>query len=208
VLPERNSIGCTVGGSRGPLALWPVLLLGLLPLRRGLLLLLALIPTTAGATVVQHLALEQMHRDASIVVRGDVVSRHSHLTSDNLVLTDHTIRVRRCYKVVAGCDATVTLRTLGGEVGDRGMQVEGMPRLAPGQPVILFGRMVGGRLLPVGLAQGVYQLRGGQADRDLRGLDLVRRGARATRDRVRGTLERVSVEQLEHQLRELGRTGQ
>jgi hypothetical protein len=134
-------------------------------------------------------------------VRGAVTARRSYVDPrTNLIVTDHTIRVARCFKRGAACQPTVTLQTLGGEVGDRGVHVEGMPRLAVGQQVILFGRRAGARLLPVGLSLGVYKLnvKTQQAVRDLRGLDLLHEGKR-----VEGGIERVDIHSLEAELERL-----
>jgi len=211
-LPERQGIGCSVSGAGGGLALvWPTLLLALIGLarreRRGVraaLLVLAtlLTPTTSQATVVRRLSLAQMHKAAATVVQGVVVSRRSYVDPDSrMVMTDYTIRVTRCYKAPAACQAAVTLHTLGGVAGDRGVQVEGMPRLEVKQRVILFGRGAGTRLVPVGLSLGVFRLARGQAERDLRGLSLIEPNAGG--HRVRGAVERIGIPTLEAELSRL-----
>jgi hypothetical protein len=212
-MPDRGDeqVGCSVGGSFSSAGswLWPSLVLGLgllLRCRRvapAVAFVAALLPSApVEASVVRQLSLAQLHAESAAVVRGAVTARRSFVDpKTNLIVTDHTIRVSRCFKRgAAACQASVTLQTLGGEVGDRGVHVEGMPRLAVGQQVILFGRRAGARLMPVGLSLGVFKLdlKTRKAVRDLRGLDLLRGGRR-----VEGGLERVDIRTLEAELERL-----
>ncbi len=93
-----------------------------------------------------------------------------------LIVTDHPLTLLRCLK--GPCAGVVALRTLGGEVGGRGMIVEGAARPLPHRRVVAFGRRRGSVASPVGMAQGLFVAVGDRLQRDTRGLLLLGDGGR------------------------------
>ena len=171
--------GCSVGPSAG-LSDWGVilvcLLLALTRRMRRLAHLVAILPAllwspAAQATTVKGLTLKQLANTAQIVVEGRVLRSEGRLIG-GMIVTEHRVAVKSCHK--GTCKAEVVVRTLGGEVGDRGMYFEGAAKLRAGQDVVLFARARGSALRPVGMAQGAFRLEQGFAVRQLRGLSLVK----------------------------------
>jgi hypothetical protein len=136
----------------------------------------------AAASVVEALELEDLVREADEIVVAEVTASRSRWDGRRIV-TDVTLSVAECPKGATPPGSTVVLTHLGGQVGDVGMRVEGMPRMVVHGRVLVFARRAprGGRLWPVGLSQGVLRV-DRRAGRDEvhpggHGMALVRRGA-------------------------------
>jgi hypothetical protein len=190
-LPERTRMGCTVGGAlddqlAGLLALAPLALLALLRRRRRervrivppavtvLSLLLVLAPQRADATIVRALPLAQLMKRADVALQATVVAKRAKRVG-KLIVTDYTLAPSRCWR--GGCERRMTLRVLGGQLGNIGMHVSGAVRLKLGQQLIVLASQQGQLLRPIGLTQSCFLVDAGAttATRDLRGLAL--RGA-------------------------------
>lgn len=125
------------------------------------LLTALLAPGLAGATVARALDLEGLAVRADEVIRGTVVDQRSRWDEDGrLIVTEVEVLVDGCLK--GACEAElVTVRTLGGTIGDLTMQVHGVARYDLGEEVLLYlERPDPERALrrTVGMAQGKFRL--------------------------------------------------
>ena len=173
--------GCSVGGEGGSdLALLLGLVFGLFVIRRRRSAAIASLVVAlfcggfADATVVKAVSMEQLVANAPMILEGTVVRSEPRLER-GLVFTYHQVEVSRCHR--GNCTAgLVTVRTLGGEVGDVGVKVEGMPVMKKGERLLLFGDTIASTkaVRIVGFSQGLFRLENGVAVRDTRGLQLVK----------------------------------
>jgi len=130
----------------------------------------------AAATTVSLLSLDDMARQATHVVAGDVVGEEAAWTG-NLLVTRVTLRVSECLKGACN-DTEIRINVLGGEADGLVMVVEGAPTFAVGERVVLFLQpAAGGVLRTVGMAQGKFTFAAARSDgeplsRDLSGLTL------------------------------------
>lgn len=145
-------------------------------------LISAVVPR-AAASVGEAMGLPELVREAHVVVLGTATERRSRWEGRHIV-TDVTVRVDEdLSEGDEEAGRTLTVTHLGGAVGDIGMKVSGMPTFEVGQRSLLFAKRGGrtGRLWPVGMSQGVMQVRR-EGGRDMvhpgaRGLMLVKRSA-------------------------------
>ena len=103
------------------------------------LLLLVIVGTgPAHATVVGPLPEAMLTAHARVIVIGRVTDISSHWdTRQAQILTDITVRLDEILKGAAP-GAEVTIRQLGGRVGDIESRVEGSPEFSVGERVLLF----------------------------------------------------------------------
>lgn len=140
----------------------------------------------ARATVMLEASIDDLSREADAVVRGTVRTTESHLSADGKrIYTRVTVDVAEAWKGAPG--KTVEIQVPGGVHGDLGQIVQGAPRFATGEEVVVFlhGLPAGPAGTPrtfhvAGLAQGKLHvdrdaIRGPVAVPDLRGLELKRR---------------------------------
>jgi hypothetical protein len=203
----RQGAGCSASGraaTRGWLS-YALLLGSLLLLRRRLVrrgaqllaALLALQPSTAGATVVHHLGLDDLARRAEAVVEGRVVAERSYWEK-GMIVTSVTIKVSRCHAGRCAGATEVILRSPGGAVGDEVMVVDGAPRFRLGEKLLVLGRGPAQDMRAIGLRLGVFHIQRDIAYRDLSQLHLVNhRGAP-----VSGAVARLSVDALRQRIRQ------
>jgi hypothetical protein len=182
--PTDSMGGCSMGrGSPAGLAWTLVILTGLrlggrCRRRAGarpfvaVLLVLALTPSVSRASAVVALSVEELAARADLVASGVVVRQTAAVEEDGLIYTRVELRTERCYR--GACrGGTVAVQIPGGEVGELGMAVEGVPRVRLGERVLLFAVRRGARLALLGLGLGLFRLQGRLARRDLGGLVLV-----------------------------------
>ena len=113
------------------------------------------------ATTVERLSLDDMVRKANSIVHGTVRSQTTHWSSDGrLILTTTTIDVAETIKGPA--KKTVELTTIGGQVGDRGLFVSGMPSFEAGEEAVIFIENSGAYSIVVGLSQGKFAVKNGE----------------------------------------------
>lgn len=144
--------------------------------------------STAEAATVRALSPGQLAERSALIFIGTVERQESRFVADqNHVVTETVFRVEQ---VVKGSDkhrARFALTQLGGTVGEgqhqRATHVPGYARFTAGERVMLFLEPTStGRLVPTGLAQGKYRLKGDPATgetmayRDLEGLHMAGRG--------------------------------
>lgn len=117
--------------------------------------LLAATPV-AMASLVRALGLAELTREADCVVVGDVLSVRAAWDSEHRnIHTTIEIGVHETWKGAAPTGGRVTIRQLGGTVGEIEMTVRGMPTFSGGERALLFLR----RSQVAGMAQGKRNLR-------------------------------------------------
>jgi hypothetical protein len=112
---------------------------------------------TAVASVVTQMDLETLVRQSVVIVRGEVesvVSRTDGITINTYV----TVRIDEGLKGAQGL-ARVTLKELGGRVGDQILVVPGVPEFQLGERVLIFAEpLKTGELTVIGLFQGKHRI--------------------------------------------------
>lgn len=112
------------------------------------------------ATLVEALDLETLVDEAEQVVLGRVIGQQSLVDERGRIVTDVALQVEESIKGDQAPGAAITVRRLGGVVGDMGMQVAGEPTFETGETVVLFGARLrqGGMLRPIGMSQGALRV--------------------------------------------------
>lgn len=101
----------------------------------GLLLVLAL---PLSASQFMKLSFDQVARESSYIVRGDVENVWSAWDdAHEVIYTYATIRVNRYFGEMTGPD-TLVVREVGGTVGDYTQEAIGFPMVRRGEDVVLF----------------------------------------------------------------------
>jgi len=96
-------------------------------------------PLSLRATTVIAPTFDELVRAAEVVFRGEVIDTRSRLVATpdgETIVTDVYFNVERVLKGKTG--ATLVLQFLGGKVGDRRYQIEGMPTFLVGDRDVLF----------------------------------------------------------------------
>jgi hypothetical protein len=114
----------------------------------------------AQATLVEALDLETLVAEAEQVVLARVIGQQSLVDERGRIVTDVALQVEESIKGDQAPGAAITVRRLGGVVGDMGMRIAGEPSFETGETVVLFGarRSRGGALRPVGMSQGALRV--------------------------------------------------
>ncbi|MCB9595921.1 MAG: hypothetical protein H6719_24590 [Sandaracinaceae bacterium] len=115
----------------------------------------ALTPGVAHATLSEALSLDELVRQSTLVLRVTCVGERTLLDDRSRIVMDYELRVDEVVHGASRAGETVTMRRLGGELGDLGMRIEGEPSLTPGSRYVVFLYAVNGLLRPVGMSQGV-----------------------------------------------------
>ncbi len=172
------------------------------------LLLSLLMVGPANASIVQGLELEELVAHADRIVLGRVLFSESFQHPDGQFGTWHRIAVERELRGHAPDEQEVMLETLGGQIGDLGMRVEGEPSFTVGERVIVFMHDGGPytAFRPVGMGQGVLRVRTEQGvetvTQNRKGLMLMRRNAQGRLERSQGALpEKERLDALLSKLR-------
>jgi hypothetical protein len=163
--------------------------------------------SAARASIVEALDLDALVAEAEDVVLARVIKQWSHYDERGRIVTDYSMQVEETQKGKSVAGAALTVRRLGGVVGDRGMRIAGEPTFRVGELVLLFGRRDGETYLrPVGMAQGamrVFEQNGERWTRsDTQGMALVRHGASGEKARA-AAQEPRRLSDLMQQVREL-----
>lgn len=123
------------------------------------LLVATFVASSAGATIIPAFPLRQLVVDAHDIVRGQVVDQRSVYDPRRDRIYTHTvIRVDEVLGRPASSSPYLTVRQLGGVIGDRESRVVGTASLEVSSEVVLFTRTDGTYHYLVGMAQGAYQV--------------------------------------------------
>ena len=124
------------------------------------LALAALIAAPASTTVIQYLDVEQMSQIAAVVAVGEVERVESGWNDEQTkIYTRITIRTEEVIKGDRGLES-VTLKLIGGQVGEHVAKLPGTPVFEPGQRVLCFlePREDQDGYLLIGMFQGLFRL--------------------------------------------------
>jgi len=166
----------------------------LLPLLLGPIALAILSATPADGSVVEGLELEELAAEADRIVLGRVLFSESFLRRDGQIWTWHRIDVEREIRGHDPDESEVIVETMGGQIGEIGMRVEGEASFQVGERVLVFVHGGGpyAAFRTVGMGQGVMRVRrekGVETVRQSReGLMLVRRDGEGRLKRNFGAL--------------------
>ncbi len=158
------------------------------------LLLVGLPASPANGSIVQGLELHELVAHADRIVLGRVLFSESFVRADGQLGTWHRIAVERELRGRARDEQEVIVETLGGQIGDIAMRVEGEPSFRVGERVLVFVRDGGPytAFRPVGMGQGVMRVlmeRGVETvTQNREGLMLMRRNAQGRLERSLGAL--------------------
>jgi hypothetical protein len=164
----------------------------------------------ANASIVQGLELQELVAHADRIILGRVLFSESFRRADGQLGTWHRIAVEREVRGHEPDEQEVMLETLGGQIGDVAMHVEGEPSFTVGERVLVF--IHGGgpytAFRPVGMGQGVMRVRTEQGvetvTQNREGLMLMRRNAQGRLERSLGALpEKERLDALLAKLRDM-----
>lgn len=182
----------------------------LLPTLLGPLLAVLSLTSPAGASIVQGLELEELVANADRIVLGRVLFSESFPRPDGQIGTWHRIEVTREIRGRAPDEREVIVETLGGQLGEVAMRVEGEPSFTVGERVLVFIRDGGPytAFRAVGMGQGVMRVRMEEGvetvTQNRAGLMLVRRNAKGRLERSPGALpEKERLDALLARLRDI-----
>lgn len=114
--------------------------------------------SAAGATRIIPSTLEYMTGFSDAVIIGSVVSLDSYW-DDQKIFTDVEVEVEEFVKNAHDEAGTrLTLKVLGGAVGDTRFEVDNSPRFTVGEKVMVFLKKASEAYVPYGLSYGVYQI--------------------------------------------------
>lgn len=117
--------------------------------------------TSAYATTVQRLGLEDLVKRAHTIVVGRVTNSRTYWTPDRkLILTNYTIQVDESMK--GATSKTMEVTTIGGKVGDVELHVSGMPSFQQGESAVVFIEQSRGYQVVLGLEQGKFTVANGE----------------------------------------------
>lgn len=160
----------------------------------GILLAVLLVASPANGSVVQALELQELVAHADRIVLGRVLFSESFWSPNGQLGTWHRIAVERELRGSVPDEQEVIVETLGGQIGDIAMRIEGEPSFTVGERVIVFMRDGGPytAFRPVGMGQGVMRVRTEQGVETVRqsreGMMLMRRNAQGRLERSLGAL--------------------
>ncbi|MGE0126888.1 MAG: hypothetical protein AB7U82_02195 [Blastocatellales bacterium] len=136
--------------------------------------------TTANATIMQYLEIEDLTRLSSDIFHGQVVSTNVYWNAERThIYTAVRVRIGESFKGSTRRDQIVSVTQPGGERDGIRMDYAGRPEFAVGESVALF--TVHGKkddFIVVGLKQGKMRVERDQVVRDFSGIMLVDRVGR------------------------------
>ncbi len=91
--------------------------------------------TKGLSLTVENISLERMARESHTIIYGTVLSSYSQW-EEKAIFTYTTIRVQESLK--GDNSLTITVKQMGGQVGDIGQEVNGTPQLHRNEEVVLF----------------------------------------------------------------------
>ncbi len=133
----------------------------LLPLLIGPIFVALLSTAPADGSVVEGLELDELAAESDRIVLGRVLFSESFLRRDGQIWTWHRIEVEREIRGHAPAEGEVIVETMGGQIGEIGMRVEGEASFQVGERVLVFVHGGGPykAFRTVGMGQGVMRIR-------------------------------------------------
>lgn len=147
----------------------------------GAVLLSIALGAPAAATVVRDASIEELARDADVVIRGRVAGLETRLVDEGRrVMTLVEVVATECYG--GGCGETTEVLIPGGAHGEIVQRISGLPGFAEDDDVILFlKRRPGGarsssspRFSLMSMGLGAFVVLGEEAVRQTQGLRVIR----------------------------------
>ncbi len=127
-------------------------------------LVLLLGAATAWATATRVAPIDELARDAELVVLGSPVAEQSFWEGGR-IFTGVELKVEDVWTGTAPATTSIQLVTLGGQVGELAQRVDGAAVLPLGSRVVAFlNRDSKGRYHPAGMWQGVFRVADDGAD--------------------------------------------
>lgn len=122
------------------------------------LLCLVIGQTPAYATSIIPATLESMTSLSDLIVVGQVKSQQSYWEGQK-IFTDVVIDVEESVKnAPPETAATITLKILGGTVGDVSFEIDQAPVFQVGEKTLLFLKKIDGSYFPFAFSYGVYRV--------------------------------------------------
>lgn len=118
----------------------------------------AIAVSSAGASTVIGLSVEDQARLSKVVAVGEVVSLQGVDDPVNGIETAVTMRVSHAFKGEVRPGETLVFRTRGGEVDGVISEAIGEAEMRVGQTALVFVEEIEGRLYNLGLSSGVWRL--------------------------------------------------
>lgn len=118
-----------------------------------------LFASPGGASTFIALTDTELVGGAEAIIQGRVISLRSlRTTSGRLVVTEAVVRVREV--IVGDAPARVTVRTIGGQIGNLRVEAPGFPQFRAGEHVILFlePEPASGQMRVRGYQQGHFEV--------------------------------------------------
>jgi hypothetical protein len=121
------------------------------------LLSVLLVSSVASAAVMLKMELADLVSESDAVVQGRVLGAKSEWNADRTkISTTATIEIVDCLK--GGLSGRVEVTTLGGEVGNVGQKVSGMPVFRKGDEAVIFLKKIKAGYEVTGYNQGRYEV--------------------------------------------------
>lgn len=134
--------------------------------------------SSAEATLAEALTLGELVQRADRIALVQVISQSTEYDSRGRIVTRVRMRVEEGL-LAADAGDELDVISLGGIIGDLGMQIAGEPSFEDGERALVFVRHVNGAYRPIGMSQGVFPVSGDDNPRvepGGSGLSLVRPG--------------------------------
>lgn len=135
-------------------------------------------PGSAKATLADALTMGELVQRADRIALVRVLSQATEYDSRGRIVTRVRVRVEEGL-LAANAGDELDVVSLGGIIGDLGMQIAGEPSFEDGERALVFVRHINGIYRPIGMSQGVFPVTDGDTPRvepGGSGLSLVRPG--------------------------------
>ena len=167
----------------------------------GFAVVVLLVPGIVTASTVVLMELDALVAESDSIVQG-IVEHVESRWEDTYVFTYATVRIDDPLK--GDRSRTLTIRQVGGSVGDREVFISGMPRFEPGMSLILFlTDSQNGTFHVTGMNQGSYVISQDYAISNVSGVDLLNPKSGVVSGA--SVVTRVEVEEFKARIRELVR---
>lgn len=112
----------------------------------------------SNATVMVKYSVSDLVSKSDNIIMGKVTKKKSEWNLNKTqIYTYVTIEITKEIKGVSGVNA-ITIKELGGEVGDMGMKVQGGPEYQENEDVVVFLNKIDDKYQTVGMLQGKYNI--------------------------------------------------